>query len=175
MSRNAGSDENGRFDEFLSNWRFLCKLQQTDDFYANYIMGWVELTILTNFNQTFVKAQSAWRKWRFGRIFVKIFRAKFACRKWHPNVDDFWMPFMQITAPEMVLKAVNINYLQFNTHSIHNLNGRQRTSSHRENESPGNDRCIWNRLPVVIKRLGAKSLGNKTTGGSLKPDVVNLQ
>ena len=26
MPRNAGTDENGRFDGFLSNWRFLCKL-----------------------------------------------------------------------------------------------------------------------------------------------------
>ena len=26
ISRNASSDENGRFDEILSDWRFLCKL-----------------------------------------------------------------------------------------------------------------------------------------------------
>ena len=43
MFRNAGNDENGRFDEFY----------QTDDFYANYIMGWVDLTILPNFSQIY--------------------------------------------------------------------------------------------------------------------------
>ena len=54
MSRNAGSDENGRFDEISSNWRwanwrFLCKLfhqrypwhvgefDDFGDFYANYV------------------------------------------------------------------------------------------------------------------------------------------
>ena len=36
MSRDAGSDDTGGFDEFLSNWRFLCKLHRglngNDDF-----------------------------------------------------------------------------------------------------------------------------------------------
>ena len=65
------------------------------------IRSWVECSwwfwkILVKF----VKAQSAWRKWRFWRIFVKFFRAKFAYWKWHPNVDDFWMLFMQIISSE---------------------------------------------------------------------------
>ena len=34
-------------------------------------------------------------------MFVKFFRAKFAGQKWHPNVDDFWMPLQSPILPNL--------------------------------------------------------------------------
>ena len=81
----------------------------TGDLYANYIMGWAELTILTNFSQIHQRT-IAWRKRRFWRIFFtnSLEENLLAGLKWRPNVNDFWMPFMQITSPEMALTCWRI-------------------------------------------------------------------
>ena len=95
----------------MSNWRSICKLLRglsgAEDF-DKFLSNLSKHNLLSG-NDDFDELLS-----------------NFACRKWRPNVDDFWMPFMQIKSPEMALTCWRIWWFwRFLRKSLHKYYARK--------------------------------------------------